>query len=223
METNPYATPKAAPFKETDSIAQQLEGIQYPLSLSFKILALTNKATITDATGRTVLFTKQKLFKFREHVEIFTDNTMTTKLADIRTQKVIDWSARYFFKDGEGSEIGSVGRKGWKSLWKAHYNTFNPGDNDPDFSIREENPMAKIFDALLGEVPILGIFCGFFFNPRYIAKHSDGADAMRFTKGRSFLESKFKIDKLSDKLTSREELNLFLSLMMLAMLERRRG
>src|SRR5690606_32255046 len=58
----PYTPPPLPPSK--DSIARQLEGLQYPLTLSFKILALASQATVTDAGGRTVLHTRQKLFKF---------------------------------------------------------------------------------------------------------------------------------------------------------------
>ena len=136
---NPYAPPGVSPVPPpfppapaTDDIARALEGLQYPLRLSFKILALASQATMTDATGRTVLYTKQKLLKFREHVEIFTDSNQATRLADIRANKVIDWSARYFSTDASGREIGSVGRRGWRSMWRAHYEAFNPGDNTPD-------------------------------------------------------------------------------------------
>ncbi len=224
-ETNPYtppAMPAGPPPFPKDDIARQLQGIQYPLSLSFKILALASQATVTDATGRTVLYTKQKLFKFREHVEIFTDKSQTTRLADIRTRKIIDWSARYVSTDADGREIGSVGRRGWRSIWKAHYEVFNPGDNVPDYGIQEENAWAKVMDSLLGEVPILGMFTGYFFHPSYAATRSNGAPAMRLTKQPAFFEGKFRIDKLGD-LTPREELNLFLSFMMLVLLERKRG
>ncbi len=135
---NPYTPPVMPAIPATDDISRQLQGIQYPLTLSFKILALASQATVTDAHGRTVLYTKQKLLKFKEHVEIWTDKSQATRLADIKANKVIDWSARYQFTDSQGGVIGSVGRRGWRSLWKAHYETFNPGDNTPDFSIQEE-------------------------------------------------------------------------------------
>jgi len=45
---------------------------------------------------------------------------------------------------------------------------------------------------------------------------------MRLTKQAAFFEGRFQIDKLTD-LTPREELNLFLSFLMLVLLERRRG
>ena len=220
--TNPYATPAAPPALPKDDIARQLDGLQYPLTLSFKILALASQATVTDATGRTVLYTKQKLLKFREHVEIFTDNTRAVALADIKANKVIDWSARYYATDANGTPIGSVGRRGWRSIWKAHYEVFNPGDDQPDFSIKEENGWVKVADAFFGDLPIIGMFSGYFFHPSYLATWSDGTPAMRLTKRPAFFEGRFQIDKLTD-LTPREELNLFLSFLMLVLLERRRG
>lgn len=223
MDTpNPYAPPAMPAVPPTDEIARHLQGLQYPLTLSFKILALASQATVTDAAGRVVLYTRQKILKFREHVEIFTDSTQGTRLADIKANKVIDWSARYFATDAAGEAIGSVGRRGWRSLWRAQYETFNPGDNIPDFSIREENAGAKVMDSLLGEIPIVGMFTGYFFHPRYLATRSDGSPAMRLTKLPAFFEGRFQIDKLGT-LTPREELNLFLSFLMLVLLERRRG
>ncbi|MBK1884199.1 hypothetical protein JIN85_17400 [Luteolibacter pohnpeiensis] len=219
---NPYTTPFAAAEVQKDDIARQLEGITYPLTLSFKILALASQATVTDASGRTVLFTKQKMFKFREHVEIFTDKSKTTLLAEIKANKVIDWSARYRFTDAHGGEIGSVGRRGWRSIWKAHYESFNPGDNQPDFAIQEENPWSKVADGLLGEIPIVGMLSGYFFHPSYLAAKTDGTPAMRLTKRPAFWEGRFKIEKLAE-LPPREELNLFLSFLMLVLLERKRG
>lgn len=224
MTDNPYAPPASSfvPPVAKDDIARQLEGIQYPLKLSFKILALASQATVTDANGRVVLYTKQKLLKFREHVEIFTDNSRTTLLAEIKANKVIDWSARYHATDALGQAIGSVGRRGWRSLWKAHYEAFNPGDEQPDFSIREENPGAKVLDSLLGEIPIVGMLTGYFCHPRYAATRSDGRPAMRLTKQPAFFEGRFQIDRLGE-LSPREELNLILSFLMLVLLERSRG
>ncbi len=220
--TNPYAPPPLPSFPATDDVSLQLAGIQYPLTLSFKILALASQATVTDATSRTILYTKQKMFKFREHVEIWTDKSQGTRLAEIKANKVIDWSARYFSTDANGGEIGSVGRRGWRSMWKAHYEAFNPGDSTPDFSIQEENAWVKVADSFFGEIPIVGMFSGYLFHPSFMATRSDGTPAMRMTKQPAFWEGRFQIEKLGE-MTPREELNLFLSFMMLVLLERKRG
>jgi len=219
---NPYAPPTQPAVAESDDIARQLDGLVYPLNLTFKLLALASQATVSDAAGRTVLYTRQKLLKFKEHVEIWTDSTQATRLADIKANKIIDWSARYTSTDARGIEIGSVGRRGWRSIWRAHYEAFNPGDQTPDFSIREENPGAKVLDSLLGEIPVVGMFTGFFCHPKYLATRTDGTPAMRLTKQPAFFEGKFTIEKLTN-LSPREELNLLLSFFMLVMLERSRG
>lgn len=222
-DLNPYEAPASASVPATDDISRQMQGLQWPLSLSFKILALASQATVTDANGRVVCYTKQKLFKFREHVEIFTDNTKATLLAEIKTQKVIDWSARYQFTDASGRDLGSVGRRGWRSIFRAHYDVFNPGDNTSDYSIREENAASKFFDGLLGQIPVLGMATGYLFHPRYAATATSGQIAMRMTKKAAFFEGKFEIEKLEPSLTSQQELNLILSYMMMVLLERKRG
>ncbi len=196
--------------------------MNYPLNLSFKIMALAPQIYVTDAQGNTICYVKQKLFKFKEDIQIFSDDKKTREIARIRANKVIDWSARYFFTDAEGNEIGSVGRQGMKSLWRARYDVFNPGDDSSDFKIQEENPGAKIMDSLFGEIPILGMLSGYVFHPTYAATRTDGTVVMRVAKQPAFLEGKFTIEKLAD-LSPQEELNLIYSFLMLLLLERARG
>lgn len=196
--------------------------IAYPLRLSFKIIALANQATMTDARGASVLYTRQKLLKFKEHVEVFTDTSQAQKLADIHADRVIDWSARYTATDDRGRALGALGRRGWRSLWRAHYEVFAPDGDAPTFSIREENPVAKVFDSILGEIPVLGFFTGYAFHPRYVATRADGTPAMRMTKQPAMFEGVFEIERLAD-LSPREEVNLLLSFLMMVMLERARG
>jgi len=81
-----------------------------------------------------------------------------------------------------------------------------------DSSINKEDPWTKVLDSILGDIPILGMFSGYF---PILAS----LPAMRLTKQPAFFEGRFKIDKLGEMM-SREELNPFLSFMML---ERRRG
>lgn len=109
MEENSHQTAaqKFAGIPATDDIARQLSGIQYPLQLSFKILALASQANVTDAAGRTVLHTKQKLFKFREHVEIFTDKTRATR-SDGRPAMRIEKKAAFFEGRFEITKVGEM-------------------------------------------------------------------------------------------------------------------
>lgn len=196
--------------------------MNYPLTLSFKVVALAPQIYITDASGQTICYVKQKLFKFKEQVEVFQDKSRANKIAHIQANKVLDWSARYTFCDSAGNETGSVGRQGMRSMWKAHYDVFNPGDDVSDFSIQEENPWSKIADSIFGGIPIVGFFTGYFIHPSYLASRADGTPAMRLTKQPAFWEGRFSIEKLTD-LSPHEEMNLLLSFIMLNLLERRRG
>jgi len=229
---NPYQAPTTNPTASEIPNSQQdldipgLTNAQYPLFVSFKILALAPQLHITDSSGRSLVYVKQKLFKFKEKVEIFTDKSKSTKLGTIKANKVLDWSARYFFESNEAQPraIGSVGRKGMRSIWKASYEVFNPGDETPDYHISEENPASKIFDSLLGQVPIVGMATSYLFNPKYLAtQKNSGEGVMRVTKKPALWEGKFQIDKLSQDLSSQQELNLIFSYIMLLLLERSRG
>ena len=172
--------------------------MNYPLNLSFKIVAIAPQIFVNDAQGSPICYIKQKLFKFKEDIQVYSDPTKSRQIASIKANKIIDWSARYFFTDPQGNDIGSVGRQGMKSIWRARYDVFNPGDEAADFKVQEENPWTKVFDGLIGGIPIIGAFSGYFFHPSYMATRADGTPVMRVQKQPAFFEGKFTIEKLAD-------------------------
>lgn len=194
--------------------------MQYPLQLSFKLLALAPQIYVRDSAGTVRMYVKQKLMKLKEQVVVFANEGMTQELYHIRANKVIDWSAQYNFTTPDGTPVGAVRRKGMRSLWKAHYEILNGGQLA--FNLREENPWAKVGDALFSEIPVLGIFAGYVFHPKYIVTRPTGEVVMRASKQPAFMEGKYSIDKLAE-LTPEEEGISALSILMLLLLERRRG
>jgi uncharacterized protein YxjI len=195
--------------------------VNYPLDLSFKLLALANQISVTDAQGNLLFYVKQKMFKLKEAVTVFADKEQMQPLFKINADRVIDISARYHLTDVSGRELGSVKRQGMKSLWRARYDIFD-GQGSPAFSISEENPWIKVIDAVVGEVPIVGMFTGFVFNPSYVVKNKHDAIIMRFKKQPSMFESKFRIESLIP-ISPEDEQRTILSILMMVLLERRRG
>jgi len=195
--------------------------MNYPLDMKFRILAFAPQISVIDAGGATICYVQQKMFRLKEAVNVFTDQSKKQLLCEIKSDRVIDFSACYSFFDTSGEKFGSVSRKGMRSLWKAHYE-INDEDGNRYASISEENPMAKVFDSLLGEIPVVGLLCGYFFHPMYLGTSVNGSSLFRLTKQRSFLESSYKIDKLADA-DPVEELRALMSMIMMALLERRRG
>ncbi|MGR3276677.1 hypothetical protein ACSYAD_16360 [Acaryochloris marina NIES-2412] len=196
--------------------------MQYPLTLKFKLWAFAPQIFVTDNTGSLVLYVKQKLFKLKEQITVCADEAQTQQLYSIGADRIIDFSARYHFRDRAGQELGSVKRKGMKSIWKAHYDIAAGQSEVPALSIHEENPWVKIMDALFAEIPIIGMFTGYLFNPTYLVTRPDGTVVMRFSKVPAFLSRIFTIKQV-DQMTEDEQQMAVLSLLMMILLERHRG
>lgn len=194
--------------------------MQYPLELSFKVLALASQIYIRDSKGELVGYVKQKLLKLKEDIRIYADEAQTRELYSIKANKVIDFSARYNFADASGREFGAVARKGMKSLWKAHYDIYQ-GANLA-FEMGEENPWIKAADALVQQVPVIGMFSGYFLNPTYLIKRPNGTVVARLKKMPAFLEGKFALTQEAP-LSDYEETVIYLSVLTAVLLERRRG
>lgn len=194
--------------------------MQYPLQLSFKLLTFGQRITATDASGNVLMFIKQKMFKLKEKVEIYNDAKQSQLIFRIEADRMLDFSANYSFTDAEGNPWGSVRRKGMRSLWAAHYQVMQ--DGQVDMEIHEESPMKKILESLLGEIPIIGLVAVYLLNPSYIVSRPDGTPLLKLTKKPAVFEGKFILEKLND-MPEDDELRSLMALLMLVLLERRRG
>lgn len=193
----------------------------YPLKAQFKLATLGNRFTLTDSQGTTIAFIKQKMFKLRESIQVYSDTSQQNLLGTISTDKIIDWSAAYTLSDSSGAKIGSVRRHGSRSLLKASYSVFNSQDQHT-FEVTELNPWTKLFDALFSELPVIGLLSGYLFNPSYAINTPDGQRALTVTKQASFLESSYKVDQDTAFSQANQELLLY-GLTVLILLERMRG
>jgi hypothetical protein len=195
--------------------------MNYPLHLTFKLLAIASQIYIRDANGELLGYVKQKLFKLKEDINVFADEEQTQLRYNIKADRVIDFSAGYNFTSADGQRIGSLKRRGMRSIFKAHYEVFDAADRQV-MLINEANGWIKVADALLGEVPVLGMFTGYFFNPAYDISSIDGTRIARLQKEPAFFESGFSLD-VSRPVSADEETRLLLSVLTMTLLERSRG
>lgn len=194
--------------------------MNYPLQLTFKVLAIARQISVTDANGNLVFYVKQKAFKLKEAVNVFADREQTRLLYTIAANKILDFSARYQITDAHGVAVGAVARRGMKSLWRAHYEIYDR--DNLTLTIREANPWTKVLDSLVGEIPLVGMFTGYMFHPAYIVERPGGTTIMRLVKLPAFLEGKYSLERHAE-LGEPEEVRAVLSLLMMILLERRRG
>lgn len=198
-----------------------MQNLQFPIKFSFKISTLSNDFTATDAGGRVVAYVRQKMFKLKEEIIIYGDESKSKINYKIRADRWLDFSAAYSFFDINGQEFGKIARKGWKSIWKAQYELIDE-NNEIQYHIREENGWVKVMDSLLGEIPILGIFTGYLFNPSYLVTDQSDTAIVRLKKQPSFWGREFEIEKLHS-MDNDDDDRIMLGLMMMILLERRRG
>ncbi len=195
--------------------------MNYPLTLSFKLLALASQIYVRDANGNLIGYVKQKLLKLKEDINVFADEGQTQHLFNIKADRIIDFSAKYNFTSASGQSLGSISRKGMRSIFKAHYMIFDENGNQT-MEIHEENGWIKVVDSLLGEIPLLGMFTGYFFNPSYIVSRMDGAQVARLKKQPAFFEGVFQLEPLT-QMGDDEETKVMLSVLTMTLLERARG
>ena len=199
-----------------------MQNIQFPVQFEFKISTLANDFKATDASGKTIAYVRQKMFKLKEDIQIYSDDSRTKENYRIKADKWLDFSTAYsFYSEGNTKSFGKVVRKGWRSIWKAHYQVIDQHEKQ-QYSVSEENAWVKVGDSLLGEIPILGIFTGYLFNPSYIVENMDGKPVIKLKKQASFFGRKFELTKLGE-LDADDDDRVMLSLMMMILLERRRG
>jgi uncharacterized protein YxjI len=198
-----------------------MQNVQFPINFKFKITSLANDFTATDAGGNVIAYVKQKMFKFKEDISIFSDETQTKVMYKIKADRWLDFSAAYSFYDENGNEFGKIVRKGWRSIWKTNYELIDQNDQ-PQYKITEENAWVKVLDSLFGQIPVLNIFTGYFFNPTYLLTNSNEDTIVKLKKQASFFGRNFEVEKIGS-IDNDDDDRIMLGLMMMILLERHKG
>ena len=194
--------------------------MNYPLTLTFKVIALAPQLSVTDASGQLVFYVRQKLMKLRESVTVYADREQKRAVTQIKADRILDFNAVYGFEDQQGRRFGAVRRAGMRSLWKAQYEV-QRGDA-PILTIREDSAFTRFMDGVIGDLPIIGLLSGYFFHPSYSVTRPDGTRVLHVKKQPALWEGRFTIEREAE-LTPDEEASAILSILMMVLLERDRG
>ena len=199
-----------------------MENIHYPLDLTFNITTLSNDFSAKDSSGVSLAYVRQKLFKLKESVTVFSNENKTNELFTITADKWLDFNTSYVFsRSNSDQKIGRIVRKGWKSLWKSRYEIYDERDQQ-DLILTEDNAWIKYMDHFFRSIPFVGILSGYVFNPKYNIMRPDGTLVVQISKEQSFWGRRFKLSKISEFEEGEEE-RILLGSMMMILLERRKG
>jgi uncharacterized protein YxjI len=199
-----------------------LNNLNYPLDFTFKITTLSGDFNITDRNGNYVAYVRQKMFKLKEDVVVFNDESRSRELFRIKANQWLDFNASYAMTDLQsGRNFGNLSRRGMRSLWKSQYDIAD-GNGTSKYQINEDNGWIKVLDGIIGEIPLVGMLSGYFLNPSYTVKDTAGKEYFRLKKMPSLFGRKFQLDRLVD-IADEDESLVVLSFLMMVLLEKERG
>ena len=199
-----------------------LKNLNYPLDFKFKITTFSSDFNINDKNGNYVAYVRQKIFKLKDDVIVFNDESKSQELFRIKANQWIDFNASYSITDlVQEKNFGRLARKGMRSLWKSQYNILDENDQ-PKYQINEDNAWTKVLDGFVSEIPLVGMFTGYFLNPSYTVVDNSGKEIFRLKKMPSLIGRRFQLDRLYD-LADEDESLIVLSFLMMVLLERARG
>ncbi|MDR6550302.1 hypothetical protein [Paenibacillus qinlingensis] len=123
---------------------------QQKFAVRKQILSLLGaKIDIFDMDDRAILFSKMKAFKLKEDIRIYGDETMQQELISIQARSVIDFSSIFDVVDVEsGQKVGSLQRKGLKSIFKDEWAILGPNDSEIGL-IKEDNALLALLRRFL--------------------------------------------------------------------------
>ncbi len=124
-------------------MALHMEGANY--TVRKKVLSLLGHVFhVYDANGGLVFYTRQKAFRLKEDIRLYTGEDMQTEVMRIQARQIIDFSAAYDVVDSvTGDIVGALKRKGFKSMIKDEWTIMAPDGRDIGL-LQEDNMLLAL-------------------------------------------------------------------------------
>jgi len=170
---SPQQSDPATPRQERLKMAfTPAPGEQY--TIRRKVLRIFGGAFhIYDSAGGIAGYCKQKAFRLREAMVIYTGEDQSTELLRIATQQVIDFGATYTVSLPTGEVLGQLRRKGMKSTFiRDEWLILDPTGREIGL-LQEENATLALIRKWVDLASVL-------FPQRFALTTSDGTTIARF-------------------------------------------
>ena len=118
-----------------------------------QVFALTGRFRVYDASENLLLFSEQKMFRLREDIRVYADESKTQELLIIQARSIIDFSAAYDVIDAmTGEKVGTLRRKGWRSMFRDEWEVLDAGDQLHGMLFEDSIQLALLRRLLLGSL-----------------------------------------------------------------------
>ena len=95
-----------------------------------KFWALAGQVHVFDEKDNLLCYVRQKLFKLREDITVYGDESMNEPVLSIKARQIVDFAAAYDIVDVTTNEkVGALKRKGMKSIIKDEWMIMDTKDN----------------------------------------------------------------------------------------------
>ncbi|MDO9299791.1 MAG: hypothetical protein Q7T89_00345 [Anaerolineales bacterium] len=122
--------------------------------LKRQVFALAGKFRVFDPGGNLVLFSQQKMFKLREDIRVYSDESKTQEVLMIKARQIIDFSAAYDVVDSAtGQKVGALRRKGLASILRDEWEILDVSDNVIGKLFEDSMGLALLRRFLSGLIP----------------------------------------------------------------------
>jgi len=119
--------------------------------LKRQAIALTGKFRFYDPGGNQVMFSEQKMFKWREDIRVYSDETKTQEVLSVKARQIMDFSAAYDVVDTAlNQKVGALRRKGLLSILRDEWEVLDAGDNVKGLLFEDSMGLALLRRFLLG-------------------------------------------------------------------------
>jgi hypothetical protein len=117
-----------------------------------QILALTGKFRLYEPSGNLVMYSHQKMFRLKEDIRVYSDESMSQELLYIQARSIIDFSAAYDVIDSlSGQRVGTWRRKGMRSLIRDEWELLDPSGAIRGILTEDTVTLALLRRFLLGK------------------------------------------------------------------------
>ena len=119
--------------------------------LKRQVFALTGTLRLYNPQEQMVLYCQQKLFKLKEDIRVFSDETKTRELLSLQARQILDFSAYYdVFDSVYSTKIGGLRRRGFRSMVQDEWEVFDGQERLLGILMEDSLTQALLRRLLLG-------------------------------------------------------------------------
>jgi len=118
-----------------------------------QVFALTGKFRIYDPNNQLVLYSEQKMFRLKEDIRLYSDETKSQEVLHIQARQIIDFSAAYDVNDVMArAKVGALRRKGLRSIMRDEWEILDAQDQPVGLIFEDSVTLALLRRLFLGSL-----------------------------------------------------------------------